>query len=448
MIKKKRVFAFIAASLVSVSLLACAAPAEDNGPGPEEVKKKDFSALAGIVHDSKTWYDEFMALPIANENMTEDELRQLCADTFKANMTFPWTPSEPIAYTYELLDKYHDVSLPYGIAYSGLFYATGIDYATCGNIWKVLPFYDHETGVVDIEAMGTDVQMLNNMTSACSYGAIQAWNRVSNSHRLSGMNSYNQFDAGIVPVGDYKYEENTYNFNFGSRTASNEVIAANDLSVMYESLALMKVADGLYSSSSWHVMMCSQAPVVVRFPDGTINPIESYMYVHEQGAVGTKGDSLNYLQPNGVTMRPLGTIDNKYTFDKLISSGYIPFTIKEFIGEDPVEAGKAWIGTETEPMENGLDLTVDELFSKNLFANYNLCNFRVEVKAPDGTVLVSYSPITMTKPTPKFYTFNLWGMQNTERMAPYANGKNTVHIYARLANGELIEAYKTILKMG
>ena len=31
--------------------------------------------------------------------------------------------------------------------------------------------------------------------------------------------------------------------------------------------------------------------------------------------------------------------------------------------------------------------------------------------------------------------------------APYANGKNTVHISARLANGELIEAFNTVLKM-
>lgn len=445
----KQLIALILSVLTVLSLVACTAQPDETTPPPvpEKVEKKEFPSLAGIVQDPKTWYDEFMALPIANENMTEQELRQLCVDTFKANMTFTWTPSVPIQYTYELLDKYYDVFLPSGIAYSGLFYATGINYATSGNIWKILPFYNVETGVIDIEAMGDDVHMLNNMTSACSYGAIQAWNRVSNSHNLSGMNTYNQNDANIIPVGPYQYDLHTYNYNFGSRTASNEIIKANGDSVMYESFALMKMADGVYSSSSWHVMMCAEDPVVVKNADGSINPFESYVIVHEQGATGTKGDSLNYNQPNGVALRPLGTINNKYTFQQLLDKGYIPFTIKEFLGEDPVEAGNAWLGNENAPLENGLELTVDEIFSQMISGNYNLCNFLVEVKAPDGTVLVSYVPVTMTKPTPNFYTYSLNGLQQTERMAPYADGKNTIHISARLANGELIEAFSTVLKI-
>ena len=31
----------------------------------------------------------------------------------------------------------------------------------------------------------------------------------------------------------------------------------------------------------------------------------------------------------------------------------IPFTIKEFVGEDPVEDGEAWVGDQTSGMENG-----------------------------------------------------------------------------------------------
>ena len=30
---------------------------------------------------------------------------------------------------------------------------------------------------------------------------------------------------------------------------------------------------------------------------------------------------------------------------------------------------------------------------------------------------------------------------------PYANGKNTIHIYARLSTGELVEAFQTVLKL-
>lgn len=438
----KRLIAFLLSIMMVFSLFACAG-GEGSGKsdlGPEVVEKKDYSKYAGIVIDTKTWYDEFMALPIANENMTEQELRQLCVDAFRLNMSIPWTPNQEIKYTYELLDKYSDVRLPLGMAYSGLCYATGIQDATCGSAWKMLPYYDVETGVLDVEAVGDVSVLLNLISSACSFGAQQGWNRVSNSHGLSTMASYTKDKSNIVPVGTYTYEPFTYNYNFGTRTASNEIIAANGDKVIYESYAQMKMADGVYSSSAWHVMMCAQDPVVVRLPDGSVNPFESYVYVHEQA-----GARPEEQQPNGKTLRPLGTIDKKYTFDKLLSSGYIPFTLKELIGEDPIEPGKAWVGSQTTPLENGADLSANSLSNQKLFTNYNLCNVKVEVKAPDGTVLVSYYPHFMTNP--QTVSTSLMGYLFTDRVQPYANGKNTIHIYAQLSNGELVEAFNTVLKM-
>lgn len=437
----KKILALLLVLLITVSLLACGSV--DPSTMPETVEKKDYSKYAGIVEDPTTWYENFMQLPVANDSMTEQELRQLCVDAFKANLTFCWTPNAEITYTYELLDKYYDVRLPVGLVYSGLFYATGIKDATCGNIWKILPYYDRETGVVDVEAMGDNV--LNYFTSACAYGAQQAWNRVSNSHNLTGMSSYNQYDSGIVPVGPYSYDVYQYNYNFGTRTASNEIIAANGNEVIVESYAQMKMADGVYSSSSWHVMMCCQNPVVVRNEDGSINTIESYVLVHEQGAGGTKSDNYNYKLGNGSVMRPLGTVDNKYTFQKLLEKGYIPFTLKEFIGEDPVEAGQAWLGTEERPLTDTQDMTVNALVNQSLSANYNICTLQVEVKAPDGTVLVSYVPATLTNPY--LYSISLASVLQLERLEPYANGKNTLHISAQLSNGELKEAYSGVLKM-
>jgi len=438
----KKGLALVLSILTVFTLFACTAndTPDTTELGPEVVEKKDYSQYANIVADPKTWYDEFMALPIANENMTEDELRQLCADAFKANMTFQWTPNKEIVYDFELLDRISQISLQPGIAYSGLAYATG---KSSGNLWKILNYYDKETGVLDVEAMDPN-KVMGIVTSACARGAEQGWNRVSGNHGLDSMSTFNRFDSNVVPVGPYTYEQADYNYAFGSRTASNEIIAKNGEQVMYESYAMMKTADGLYSSSSWHVMMASSKAEVVRYADGTINAAESYILVHEQDAVGTKTDNKNITQSNGVVLRQLGTIDNKYTFKKLVEKGYIPFTLKEFIGEDPIEPGEAWLGTQTEKMENGLDLTVQELFGNTLHTNYNLCNVRVEVKAPDGTALVSYNPELQTRPNT--YSTTMTGALDEARVTPYANGKNTIHIYARIANGELIEVYNTILK--
>ena len=440
----KKAIALLLSVLIVFSLTACgntATPAETE-LGPEVVEKKDNSRYHGIVADPKTWYEEYMALPIANDQMTEQELRQLCVDTFRLNMTIPWTPNQPVSYTYTLLDRASEVVLPIGLAYSGLCYATGIKNATYGNIWKMLPYWDPETGVLDVESMGENT--LAMISSACAAGAQQGWHRVSDSCGLFGMESYSMHESNIVPVGSYTYEPYTYNYNFITRTASSEIITANGKDVMYESLAQMKMADGLFSSPSWHVMMCSQDPVVVRQPDGKINPMESYLYVHEQGAGGTRTDNYNYLQENGKTMRPLGTIDNKYTFETLIEKGYIPFTLKEFTGEDPVEPGKAWLGTETEPLENGTDMTAKAIFNQAIHTNYALCNIQVEVHSPDGTVLVRYNPHLDIR---LVYTSSLTGCLFADRVEPYANGKNTIHVYARMTNGELVEAFNTLLKM-
>ena len=445
----KRIIAFLLCLVTLFGLIGCnagstQAPTETE-LGPEVVEKKDYSKWANIVHDPKTWYDEFMALPIANADMTTDELRQLCVDAFKANLSFHWTPNQEIVYTYELLDRYSDVVLPVGIAYSGLFYATGITNTSRGNIYKMLNYYDHETGVVDIEAMGGIDNVISNLSSACAAGAQQAWNRVSGTHGIQGMKYYCMYNSNIVPVGPYTYVESDYNYKFGSRTASNEVIAVNGEEVMYESLAQMLPADGLYSSSAWHVMMCSSVPKVVRDANGKVNPYMSSMLVCEQGAGGTKNDSYNQDQPNGVAIRILGTIDKEYTFYDLIKKGYIPFTLKEFIGEDPVESGKAWIGAVPEQvMENGKEISPSALTTKNLYTNYALCYIRVEVKNPAGETLCSFLPNLPTDPRNR--EIMLTDPQMVIRIKPYANNKNTVHFYAQLSNGEYLEAFNGILK--
>lgn len=415
---------------------AVQAPTE---PGPEVVEKKDYSAYAGIVHDPKTWYENFMALPVANENMTEEELRQLCVDAFAANMSFQWTPNKAIIYDYKLTGNVYQVNLEPGIAYSGLAYATG---QSSGMVYKILKYYDLETGVLDVEAMDPN-KVMSIVTSACARGAEQGWNRVCNSSNLGNMGSFNQYDSEIIPVGPYTYEQPDYNYDFSSRTASDEIIAKNGENVMYESFALMKRADGLYSSSSWHVMMCYSEPIVVRNSAGRINPNESYVLILEQEAVGTRSDKRDVIQDNGVILRQLGTVGEKWTFKRLLDKGYIPFTFKEFLGQDPIEPGEAWLadatGKKVEPQ------STKEAFGLNLYGNYALCTIDIVVKNPDGQVMVSYDPDFVTLPTT--YDVTMQGVLDEQRVAPYANGKNTIHIYAQLANGEYLEAYSGILDL-
>ncbi len=431
-------------SLFLVLCMICPMVACAGGGEPETTQT--VSPYAGVVADPKTWYEEFTSIPIANSSMTTDELREICVDQFRANLSFVWTPSEPIAYTYKLLDKVRDINLPAGIAYSGLIYATGITGATTGNVFKVLSFYDKETGVLDIGAMGDKVMGI--ISSACSYGAMQAWNRVSNSHNLGGMETYTIYDSNIVLVGPYTYDPYIYNYDFTNKNmgATTQIINHNGMQTMFESYAQMLPADGLFSSPSWHVMMCSVKPEVVRTADGTIDPMQSYLHVCEQAGGGTQSDMYNYKQSNGIDLRPLGTVDKKYTFMELLDKGYIPFAIKEFTGEEPVEPGEAWLGTKIAGIENGEDLTMTEIFQKQVHGNYNICNVIVKVKDPAGNELVSYDPAIATTPRVASYAVSLMNGLDEAKLTPHADGKNTIHIYVQLANGELIEAFYTVLK--
>jgi hypothetical protein len=230
--------------------------------------------------------------------------------------------------------------------------------------------------------------------------------------------------------------------------ATTQIINHNGMEVMFESYAQMLPADGLFSSPSWHVIMCSGKPVVVRDENGKIDPNESYALICEQAAGGTQSDKNNYKQPNGIDMRPLGTIDKKYTFMDLLNKGYIPFAIKEFLGEEPVEPGEAWIGDKVARIENGADLTAEEIFTKLAVGNYNICNIIVKVKDTSGNELVSYDPSLPTTPRTDSYAVSLTEALDEGKLSPHANGKNTIHICIQLANGELIEAFNTVLKMG
>ncbi len=439
----KRLFCLSLALCMTLSLAACAG---DSQQPTTEATEATPSPYADIVANPTTWYEDMMSIPVANSSMTTDELRDICVRQFKANLGFTWTPNMPMNFTYSLLDKTREISLPAGIAYSGLCYAAGNkDGATIGNVFKVLDYYDKETGVVDVRAMGDDAMSI--LSSACAYGAQNAWNRVSNSHNLNSMDTYTIYDSNIVLVGPYKYEPYIYNYEFlgDGRTATNKIIQHNGMAVMCESLAAMLPGDGLYSTSAYHVMMCSIAPEVVRDANGNIDPAQSYMHVCEQAAAGTQGNVEDIIQSNGVALRPLGTIDRKVTFKELLDKGYIPFTIKEFIGEDPVEEGKAWVGSQVSGLPNGEPLTMTELFNKQLHGNYQIVCVKIKVTDPAGNELVSYDPCLWTSPKTQSYTLSLNEALEEDKLTPYADGKNTIHVYAQLANGELLEAFNTLL---
>ncbi len=428
----KKILCLLLCFAALFSLLAC--NAEQTPETTEAVQEKDYSEFAGIVADPKTWYDTLMAIPVATPDMSEDEIRQICVDAFKANASFVWTPTREIKYNFNLGGDESAIVIPTGIAYAGMFYCNNI---AKGNVWKALQYYDHETGVLDIEAMnGSELAVLS---SACAKSVEWALARVSNSFDLPDMGSY----ANLIQVGPYTFLPGQYGFSHGDGTKN--IIRDNGEDVMGQSYAAMKKADVLYSSSSYHVMMASADPVVVTLSDGRINLAESYILVCEQDAVGTKTTNKDSVQENGKTLRQLGSVDNKYSFRDLMDKGYLPLTVKELIGQDPVEEGEAWIGNANQKIESGTDMDANTLFKNSLCSNYTICTMEIQVKNPAGETLLAYGTGLQTQPTSK--TVTLTASMITDEAKALADGQNTIHVMVRLATGALLEAYSGVLKV-
>jgi hypothetical protein len=430
-------FLAIFLSIVTVLSLFAACGGDTATETQPAATEKDYSEFAGIVGDTKTWYDKLMAIPVATPDMTEEQLRQICVDAFKANASFTWTPTKDISYTFTLQGNSSEILIPKGIAYAGMFYCNNV---ALGNVWKALQYYDHETGAMDIEAM--DGSHLAVLSSACAKAVEWALARVSNSHNLVDMAAYSQYGGNTVPVGPYTYGPGKYPFSAGPGT--KDIVDDNGADIMCQSYAAMKMADVVYSSSSFHVMMASADPVVVTLSDGRINATESYILVCEQDAVGSKTTNKDSVQENGKTLRQLGSVDNKYTFKDLMEKGYVPLTVKEFTGEEPVEVGEAWLGNPNRKLENGVDMDVSTLFGNSLCANYAVCTMEILVKNPAGETLLTHD--TEVQTTPLSYTVPLAKSMVSEEAKALADGQNTIHMVVRLANGELLEAFNTVLK--
>ena len=88
---------------------------------------------------------------------------------------------------------------------------------------------------------------------------------------------------------------------------------------------------------------------------------------------------------------------------------------------------------------------MQEALKSSVFGNYALCTLALQIKDPEGNVLYNYDTELQSQPTTFSTPLNNLVPDWAE---PYANGSNTVHVVVRLANGELKDAFKTVLKLG
>jgi len=358
------------------------------------------------------------AIPIANSAMTEEQLRQICVDFMRLQLSFPWTPSHDLTY------KNHSksITLYKGSVYGGLPYIS----STGGNIYNAMAFYDEATGTIDTKTAGADFyKMIGNQ---CSGAAHWAWARISDKIDYTGTQNMLERN-GCLRLGSYTYDDNIENFH-NEKIATASICKANGKNVMFESYAQLKKADGLvlYTGSAGHTRMIATDAVVVRKADGSIDGDASYITYLDQVSDWKEG-----TQSNGDLIMNQGSLDTKCTFAQLYGEGYLPFRIPELAGKDPVEKATATIGY------SGNSITLDQLYLASVKANYAISDVTVTLKNEAGETVYEMTAYTYKI---NIREFALAGNPVSAKLQGYMqDGAVTVEVSARVGTGEKLIVY-------
>ena len=363
----KKLFLLLLALCLWMSLCACnqtqqeqTGPSEPTGPTTSVSAYKsegNFEKLQGQL----TW-EKINAFPIKSSDMTTDEMRDLCVDFLRFSKTALWVADD----NFPILNSAGEVarSVEKGVVYGGLPYV-GV---ASGNVYRLMDYMDEETGVVNVKAAGENQELFGNQCSICAWWG---WARVINSVDFKW--TYDCVTSrGFPYVGERLYKDDLKRFTTSYGT--DEVMKENDMQKIFECYAQLKAGDGImYMTTAGHVVMISGDAVVERTASGAIDPSKSYVTVLDQTTqwvTGTNefGESYTYE----------ANVDAKWTFMSLYEGNYVPFTYKEFLGEDPVEE------TEISFSHTGDTINKYELYRSYVSCNYSLVDAYAIVRDSKG----------------------------------------------------------------
>ena len=358
------------------------------------------------------------ALPMKHKDMTVAEMRDVVVQFYLYSKQIVWVAGNTLKYT--VSESHGNTQLNPGLAYQGFHYES----KGTGNIYRILDFMDPQTGVVDVAKLGENDYVSGNQ---CSSSTFWAWARVMNSSRDYLYTRYMNRTRNFIPIGDYTYDFTIEEWldTYGTR----EVVNDNGDQKMFECYALTQPGDGFVycNGGIGHTIIVTGQTVVVRNEDGTINGEESYIIYSDQNQT-TKAET----NEEGDQFIAFGKYNNKRTFQKLFDTFYIPFTFKEFIGEDPVE------DTDVSCSHTGTTITKEQLFSTKITANYAISDSYAAVYNENG---VEVYKVAVHALFPSIYEMTITAdnaNKDTTVWGTWDNVKSgyTVKIFTQLGTGE------------
>ena len=409
----KKLLSMILSLCLLFGLCACGGNGEEATPTTVPAPKVETN-----VAEPLTW-EKINAIPIADDSMTEEQLRQICIDTFRLQLTFGWTPNVTTDYNSGMSDK----TFYAGQVYGGPPYQSG----RFGNIYKWMYFYDEENGMLDLTG-GQDT--LAKICNQCTGGAITGWSRVVNTMNFKDTGGINE-TAGCLRVGPYTYDES---IKYYTQRDTYQICADNGAVTMWESYAALKPADGIVNfklnnngGGTGHVRMVSSVNVV-RTSDGTIDGLKSTITYLDQWA-----EYYNAVQSNGIPYEVEGGVDIVMTFMDLMNNGYLPFTFAELIKQDPVEKAVVTLSV------SGDSVKSSDLARASIKSNYIMSDITVSIVDANGKEVYHNDAILFSTLMPYEGVVNVAAPK--AELDKYADGTHTVTVSSRVGTGEKVVAY-------
>lgn len=436
----KKMLCLSLAGFLLLGLCACGAPAA-----------QETQPTAPAVNlPNKLLVSQVTGMPIATDDMSKAELRQMVIDFFKLQLSFQWTSNLDVT-DYDLTNL--KSSIPKSIMTGSVMGGVPYQSLGTGNMYRWLEYYDEETGVVDLAAAFAEnggygeggaifdekydkdgkltykkYRALTTFFNQCSSSSTWAWERVINSVRFGWSYDMTAY-RGLIPVGcfDYGYDHEGKHYgipeidsfrkseNHPKTYTTSDVISnlTNNVGyyAIYECYTQAKPGDVLVRNG--HVMMVDTVETVYT-KSGKIDPTKSKMLVHEQIEGWAMQSTID-----GVLHQIQGRIGAGYTFDDLSKQGYLPFTCLELLDpEDPqdkkhidyyytyadkiagikdsyqtFEAPADAYGQEVEKAytlctNEGSTITAAEFEKMVVGSNYSISDVFVTVTDPSGKVLL------------------------------------------------------------
>lgn len=411
---KRKAVAIISLISILFCLVACSVPEEK----PEETK--DTLVANPLVKD------RLNRIQIATADMSVQQLRQICVDFMRLQISFGWTPNTEFVYQ----NKTKTVTVPVGKVIGGMPYIS----LSGGSIYNFMHFYNEEDGTFDAAAaMSLTQPYMKVIANQCSGSTYWAWARVSNCVKYKFTSTILPAN-GCIPVGSYYIDPAITNFTLdGVRT--QDICTENGRQVMFDSYAKLRMADGVFQhNSSGHVQMVALDATVVYKADGSIDGEKSYVTLMDQDS-----SFKEKTQSNGKPISNQGGLDKKYTFENLYSKGYLPFTIPEFVGEDPIE--KAEVSANL-PKDG---VSAQEITGLTVQANYPMSYVTIAVKNKKGEELYRNHIYTLALNVYEFAPINPEYL-HIEELTAFGNGLHTIEISVKVGTGETLTAYSGVFK--